>query len=422
MTHRFSNHIFAVLVIPLLGLAGCSSSGGPDMDVVTQPGVLASMQIVSGNNQSAAAGTELPNPLVGKLIDAAGHVSSTPTFSDSHGLVQVRWTLGPGAGIQKVDVRDVSDTGSGIIYATFQATASAGVAASATPVAGTNGQAAGKSNPLPMPISVSVVDIEGNVKAGVNVTFVPCATCGTVSPASAVTNAGGIASSTWVLGTSDGTQELTAHIAGLPDVRFQAIATGARSATGSAAFSLVALEGDTQTIDQHQRNLQALRVFVSDASGRGVPGVAVDFSPAEGSAFFEPQTVNADADGFADFSTYFHQAGALRVEAAVARLPSVIFDLNVTPNVFEFDGSYECRSADRLNAPFAMLVKESAISDGHRTLTGDTVSVDGSLKALFEDSDRELQGAIMLDGDGGATARGTSITGASRSAWTCERR
>src|SRR6185295_4626143 len=94
-------------------LCACGSSGGYDVDDIYPDGDPASAEIVSGNNQTAVAGTELPSPIVGKLVDLKGHtaanrgvvfvvtggggrVSSEGAFSDSNGLVQTRWTLGPG--------------------------------------------------------------------------------------------------------------------------------------------------------------------------------------------------------------------------------------------------------------------------------------------------------------------------------------
>src|SRR6185436_4646464 len=113
-----------------------------------------------------------------------------------------RWTLGSSAGTQKVDVRSTDSNGATVIYAIFESVATAGAATSATALAGTQGQAAKMSTAVPTPIGVSVVDLHGNAKSGVRVWFTPCETCGSANPASSLTNAGGVATSMWTLGTS----------------------------------------------------------------------------------------------------------------------------------------------------------------------------------------------------------------------------
>jgi hypothetical protein len=417
----------------LTSLAACSSSSTDDLDAVTQPGHLAGVQIVSGNHQTATAGAELPEPLVGRAIDAAGNslANRTVTFvvasgggslsagsvtSDSHGSFSGRWTLGPGAGTQKVDVRSADSAGA-TIYATFESIATAGAATSARAIAGTQSQAAQVSTAVPTPIGVSVVDLNGNAKAGVTVTFTPCETCGSANPASAVTNAGGVAMSTWTLGKSTGTQRLSAALAGLPEVPFDALATPAAPAV---TLSLTALAGDGQTVEQHALNAQPLRVFVSDAQGAGVPGVAVDFEPDVGGAYFDARTINTDAEGFADFTGYFHEAGAARVEAAVAKIPSVAFDLAVAATPFEFDGDYTCRIATAPDAPYALRVRRNSVIGSGSDYS---VNADGTfaMKRETDDIGRALLGRFAVSFDGSATAGGTATDSAVPAAWTCER-
>jgi hypothetical protein len=411
--------IKVAMILPVAMLVACSSSGGYDVDDIYPPGETAGVQIVGGNNQTAIAGTELPAPLVGKVTDIQGHtvanrpvtfvvasgggsLSSTSVMSDVDGLVQSRWTLGAGAGTQKVEVR--AATGSTLIFATFEAVATAGAAANATPVAGTDGQAARQSTGLPAPVSVSVVDLQGNAKAGVTVAFTPCDACGSVDPSTAVTNAGGIATSAWTLGAATGAQELSARVAGLPEVHFHATAT---STAPGPATSVAGLQGDAQSVDQHGRNAQALRVFVTDSLGNGVPGVAVDFAPGAGGASFTARTINTGADGVADFSGWFHEAGIVRVEASVGGIPPATFDLTVVANEFDFDGSYTCRFAHAPDAPYVMSVHRNEIVDGG------IVSADGTF----------LHGRIDVGFDGSASANGTAgDAAAAPMPWTCERR
>jgi hypothetical protein len=261
------------------------------------------------------------------------------------------------------------------------------------------------------------VDLNGNAKAGVTVTFTPCESCGSANPASAVSNVGGVATTTWTLGTSTGTQRLSATLAGLPEVRFDALAT---SAAPTVALSLTALTGDGQTVEQHTLNAQPLHVFVSDAQGAGVPGVAVDFGPAVGGAHIDARTINTNAEGFADFIGYFHEAGAARVEATVANIPSVSFDLAVAATPFDFDGDFTCRFADAPDSPFSLRVRRNTVIGSGSDYS---VNADGTFAMEWraDDSNRALQGRIAVGFDGGATVVGTATDSAAPAAWTCER-
>jgi protocatechuate 3,4-dioxygenase beta subunit len=85
----------------------------------TQPG---NLTVLSGNNQSANAGAQLPLPLIARVVDASGNplpnvtviwqpvnqsvsLSSVVTTSDANGLVSAIATLGPSAGPAQVQVR-----------------------------------------------------------------------------------------------------------------------------------------------------------------------------------------------------------------------------------------------------------------------------------------------------------------------------
>lgn len=327
----------AVLLCSAAALAACGSSSGDSLEEWKPPGVQAGVVVVSGNHQTAPVGTELPQPLVGRVIDAAGNaLSNRPvtfvvasgggslsvgsTTSDSGGLVSGRWTLGTTAGTQRVEVRGTNSDGANIIYATFESVAMAGAAKMST----------------------------------------------------------------------------------------------------AAVLGLTALLGDEQTVEQHTRNAKPLVVFVSDVRGAGVPGIAVDFSPAPGSAYFVAQTINTNAEGYADLTAYFHEAGAVRVEATVAGVPSATFDLAVTATPFDYDGDFICRFAEEPGSPYSMSVKRSSVSAGD--LSND-VAADGifALEWRVGDIRRRLQGRIEVSIDGGARAIGTTIDSAAPMPWMCER-
>src|SRR5882762_459688 len=118
----------------LLVLASCIAPVDTDQAV----GPL-SLSLVSGNNQSAPPGTELPNPIVARVEDSRAHpvkgqivnfvvvsgggsVFAGAAISGGDGIVQERWTVGF-SGPQQVEARAVDNqTGEKITFAVFTAT------------------------------------------------------------------------------------------------------------------------------------------------------------------------------------------------------------------------------------------------------------------------------------------------------------
>lgn len=125
---------FRVVVVGLasLALAACGGGGGHNA-----PPTAASITIVSGNNQTAVAGSALPTALGVSVKDSSGRAlagtsvswtvvagggSVTPATSttDSTGMASTRWTLGTTVGVNRATA-----TVAGSVSATFDATATA---------------------------------------------------------------------------------------------------------------------------------------------------------------------------------------------------------------------------------------------------------------------------------------------------------
>ena len=87
-----------------------------------------------------------------------------------------------------------------------------------------DGQTGAAGTTLPVPLLVEVRDANANFISGATVGFSVTAGGGSVSPASAVTNASGQASATLTLGASGGTDTVQATAAGFGSVSFSAIA------------------------------------------------------------------------------------------------------------------------------------------------------------------------------------------------------
>src|SRR5437773_1735278 len=118
----------------LLLVASCLSPSE-----VRNPAGPLSLSVVSGDNQTAPPGTELPNPLVARVEDSHGHavndqvvnfrvvsgggsVFAGVAISGRDGLVQERWTLGA-SGPQQLEARAIdNETGEKLTFAIFTAT------------------------------------------------------------------------------------------------------------------------------------------------------------------------------------------------------------------------------------------------------------------------------------------------------------
>src|SRR5439155_457333 len=151
-------------------------------------------------------------------------------------------------------------------------TLSAGAAATLVKSSGDNltGQVATR---LQTPHVVLVSDATGNPVAGVTVTWTPASGSGSVNPPTSTSNASGIASTAWTLGTQAGPQTVQATGAGSP-VTFSATAT----AGAAAQLTITTPPSATATSGAPVNQQPVLQVRDgSSEAGRGgeVPGTAV---------------------------------------------------------------------------------------------------------------------------------------------------
>src|SRR5690349_2780018 len=87
-----------------------------------------------------------------------------------------------------------------------------------------NNQSGIVATPLPNPLVVKVRSVLGVALPGVTVTFTASSGGGSVTPASAVTDSNGLASTRLTLGTFSGTNRVVASASGIGSVTFSAIA------------------------------------------------------------------------------------------------------------------------------------------------------------------------------------------------------
>ncbi|MGH7658819.1 MAG: Ig-like domain-containing protein, partial [Gemmatimonadales bacterium] len=144
-------------------------------------------------------------------------------------------------------------------------------------VAGGNDQEGVAGTPLRDSIVVRVTDSKQRPVQDVVVIFTATGG-GQAIPDTAFTDAGGEASSRWVLGPTAGSQTLVAKVAGDrgPGITFTATADPAE------AESLLVVSGNDQTAQAGSVLKDSLVVRVTDAMGNGIPDIPVAWSAGQG--------------------------------------------------------------------------------------------------------------------------------------------
>jgi len=214
----------AALLASSLAAAGC----GKEVVAAPTPG---SLVLVQGNNQQVQGGSELPNPVVVRVlgtdgapidnhpigfsvIQGGGTVTPGSGFSDENGEVKVKWTVGPNevaqllratvAGLEAVNVSAIALLPSDLI------------------VAQGNNQVAKPGGALPNPIVVRVVGPGNAPMKGIAVAFQVVSGGGLISPQSGLTNALGEVTARWTLGGTAGTNTLAVSSGSLQPVALSA--------------------------------------------------------------------------------------------------------------------------------------------------------------------------------------------------------
>ena len=161
---------------------------------------------------------------------------------------------------------------------------------------------------------ISVLDQDGSAFAGAAVSFSVAAGGGTLSAATATTDASGQASTTLTLGSTPGSNSVTAMVAGLGSATF--------TATGyTTPHSLTIVSGDGQEGPAGAQLDAPFVVSVSDENGAALAGAAVSFSVAAGGGTLTATTATTNANGRAATTLRLGSTpGDNTVEATVAGL------------------------------------------------------------------------------------------------------
>jgi uncharacterized protein YjdB len=311
------------------GTASISVVAGPPSRIVVN----------AGNNQSVAAGAAVPvapsvrvtdagdNPIANVAITFAvasggGTITGATTTTNSSGVATLgSWTLGPAAGPNTLTVTSSAIAG---VSLTFQAAGGAGAAANLIAFTGNNQTGTAGGN-IPSPPSVKVTDANGNFVPGFSVTFAPGSGSGSVTGASVVTDAGGVATvGSWKLGTTPGAQTLIATATGLAGspVTFNA------TAVAPVPSSLAGYVGNNQTTRPGTAVPTSPAFIVTDPAGIPVPGVTVSFVVIAGGGTLSAPSSVTNSDGIAAVSwTLGSDNGTNTMSASIpGGIPAVQFN------------------------------------------------------------------------------------------------
>lgn len=373
-------------------VAGCDGGG-------TTASVATTVTASSAISQTALAGlsvAEAPavrvldqrgDPMAGVSVtftaNAGGTLTSSAATTDAGGIASAGgWKLGLVAGVQTVTA-----TVSGLAPVTFTATAQARAATTVVPTSASP-QTALTGAAVAQAPAVRVTDQVGEPLPGAQVTFAVTAGGGQITPAAAITNDAGVATSgTWTLGTAAGQNTVTATVAGVAPVQFSATAQ-ARVPTTLTALPPTSLTGiaglDVQITPM---------VRVTDQAGQPLAGVEVTFAvTAGGGTLSGPHTKTTGPPGVpgtASAGTWVlgPVPGRNVLTATVAGLPPVEFEATgqarVATNIHAVSNTSQAapvgtavslppsvRVDDQEGRPMPGVAVTFAVAAGGGTLTG----------------------------------------------------
>ena len=282
--------------------------------------------LVSGDNQGAAVGAALAEPLVVRVVDPLGNpvsgqtitwsvtgggsIDPTTSVTGDNGEASAQRVLGPASGVQTALATAEGLAGSPV---TFTHTAGASAPTSLVRVSG-DAQTAPAGFQLPDSLVVRLLDGNGNGVAGRTITWVVAQGAGVVAPINSQTDAQGFAVTRWTLGPIAGSYTLNAVFSGLPSVPFSA------TATADVPTTIAPLSGDGQTGAVGTPLAAPLRVRITDSNGNPVENVTVTWA-ADGGGSVSSTTTGSDAQGIAQVTrTLGATPGTYTTSASVAGL------------------------------------------------------------------------------------------------------
>lgn len=296
-------------------LGGAALTNTVTVNFIAGPPAAIAIANAASNNQTAAAGSNVPIPPSVKITDAnsnpvqgvsvafavatgGGSITAANATTNAEGIAQVgSWTLGTAPGPNSLTATSAGLTGSPVAFtATGTGT---GTGTGSLTIASGDGQSAIAGQNVAVAPSVKVADANGAAVSGATVTFAVASGGGSVTGATATTNASGIATvGSWRLGTTAGTNTLTATSGSLPAVTFTATGT-----VGAAALITINA-GNNQTATIGTIIATPPSVRVTDANGNVVAGAGVTFAVASGGGSITGSNATTNASGIATVGSW----------------------------------------------------------------------------------------------------------------------
>ncbi len=357
-------------------------------------GLLPSLAVVGGNNQSGIEKAVLPVPLTVEATDGyasgpvagvvvtckdgnAGGVFSpgTTQTTNSSGTVSYSYQLPI-----KPEAITISCTSSGYNSVSFSETCTPGPPTSMVISTGNN-QTAPPNAPL-APLVVKVSDAHSYGVPGVTVNFTDNGAGGTFVATSIVTDVNGKASAQYTMGPNTGKIKITASSSGLKSVGFSEYAV-----VGSPAYVVVA-NGNNQSGTVGTKLAQGLTALVTDNYNNPVSGVSVSFSDGgAGGTFSNPNPALTGSNGTAtQFYTLPTLASSITITATAAGVsnPAVFAENSVAgpaANIAVVSGSNQTGTAGmQLTQALVALVTDQY----HNPVSGVSVTFsDGGVGGVF---------------------------------------
>ena len=287
MRIRYRSLAYSVLVVALAACSGGSEPNPVATSIQLLPSATINLASIGATQQLQARvldqnGDSMPGVPVAFAVTSGTAATVTPG-----GLVTAQAN-----GTATITATAASATGSATVNV-------AQVPAQISKNAGDN-QAGTVAAALANSIAARVVDALGNVIVNQTVNFAVATGGGQVNPASAQTNANGIATTTWTLGQSAGTQTATASTGTLAPITFFA------TANAGAASLITVNGGNNQTGATNTAVSTSPSVRVTDAFDNAKPGVSVTFAVTGGGGSISPSNgiVTTNAQGIATLTSW----------------------------------------------------------------------------------------------------------------------
>lgn len=256
-----------------------------------------------------------------------------------------------------------------------------------------DGQSGGVGTQLTAPIAVKVSDDKGRGVPGVNVDFLVSSGFGQLSASSAPTNAAGIATTRWTLGTNiAAAQAVTAQLIDPSTGSLVASVVFHATPTAGPAAHLSAFSGFGQSAFEGQALGAPITVVVTDNFSNPVAGVSVSFAVTSGGGSVSPATSTTAANGrasttwtvgpygqpqiatatVAGIGNVSFSAGVLRQQAGTSvALPSRPFGVAVSSNDVVYVGQLDAAAVTRYNGTSTSVAATIAVGNGPVDVTFD---------------------------------------------------